>query len=353
MAADPRLQAAVAHWGARFVANGVALTDFEDVTRAISSYDDWCRAWSDKGAVHEQIGREALTKRKFLTAGEALQRAGVYYHFASFLFMHRQEEMKAAHMKAIACRQAALPHLRPPGERVEIPYQGKKLAGILRKPVGVAKPPVVVMAVGLDSTKEETEAYEQPFHPRGMATLAFDGPGQGEGQYDFAIRGDYEAPVRAVVDYIETRGDLDKTRIGMWGVSLGGYYAPRAAAFEKRIKACIALGGPFDWGAAWDGLPELTRLAFQIRSHAKDAAEAKKNAQTLSLVGLAERITCPIFIVNGRHDRIVPASDAERLAREVKGKAELMMVEDGNHIANNRAYRWRSQSADWMAEQLA
>ena len=353
MATDPRLQAAVAHWGARFVANGVALTDFEDVTRAISSYDDWCRAWSGKGAVHEQIGRDALAKQKWLTAGEALQRAGVYYHFASFLFMHRQEEMKAAHTKSVACRQAALPHLRPPGERIEIPYQGKKLAGILRKPIGVEKPPVVVMAVGLDSTKEETEAYEQPFHPRGMATLAFDGPGQGEGQYDFAIRGDYEVPVKAVIDYIETRGDLDAARIGVWGVSLGGYYAPRAAAFEKRIKACIALGGPFDWGAAWDGLPELTRLAFQIRSHARDAVEAKKNAQTLSLVGIAQNINCPIFIVNGRHDRIVPASDAERLAREVKGKAELVMVEDGNHIANNRAYRWRSQSADWMAEQLA
>jgi 2,6-dihydroxypseudooxynicotine hydrolase len=350
---DPRLQAAVSHWGARFVANGVALTDFEDVTRSISSYDDWCRAWSDKGAVHEQIGREALAKKKWLTAGEALQRAGVYYHFGSFLFMHRQDEMKAAHAKSIACRQVALPHLRPPGERVEIPYQGRKLAGILRKPAGVEKPPVVVMAVGLDSTKEETEAYEQPFHPRGMATLAFDGPGQGEGQYDFAIRGDYETPVKAVIDFIETRNDLDKNRIGMWGVSLGGYYAPRATAFEKRIKACIALGGPFDWGAAWDGLPDLTKLAFQIRSHAKDAAEAKKNAQTLSLVGLAEKITCPIFIVNGRHDRLVPASDAERLAREVKGKAELLIVEDGNHIANNRAYRWRSQSADWMAEQLS
>jgi 2,6-dihydroxypseudooxynicotine hydrolase len=352
MTSDPRLQAALAHWGARFVANGVALTDFEDVTRPLKSYDEWCAAWSRKAAVHEQLGRDALTKSKHLTAGEMFQRAGVYYHFAAFLFVHDQSQMRAAHAKAVECRQAALPYLRPPGERIAIPYQGKKLFGILRKPAGIKNPPVVVMAVGLDSTKEETDAYEQPFHPRGMATLAFDGPGQGEGQYDFAIRGDYETPAKAVIDYIETRGDLDKSRIGMWGVSLGGYYAPRAAAFDTRIKACIALGGPFDWGAAWDGLPELTRLAFQVRSHAKDAAEAKRNAQTLSLVGVAGRITCPIFIVNGRNDRIVPASDAERLAREVKGPAELLMVEDGNHIANNRAYRWRSQSADWMAEQL-
>ncbi|MBV9347594.1 MAG: prolyl oligopeptidase family serine peptidase [Pseudolabrys sp.] len=349
---DPRVKAAISHWGARFVANGVALADFEDVTRSLNNYDDWCRAWSERAALHERIGNEALAKKKYLTAGECLQRAGVYYHFASFLFVNDVPQMKVAHMKGVACRQAALPHLDPPGERVEIPYMGKKLYGILRKPKGVAKPPIVVMACGLDSTKEEGDAYEVSFLNRGMATFMFDGPGQGEGQYDWPIRGDYEVPVKAVIDYVVTRSDLDTARLAMWGVSLGGYYAPRAAAHDKRIKACIALGGPFDWGAAWDGLPELTREAFRVRSHAKTEAEAKKNAQTLSLVGIAQNINCPIFIVNGRHDRVVPASDAERLAREVKGPAELVMVEDGNHIANNRAYRWRSQSADWLKDQL-
>ncbi len=86
-----------------------------------------------------------------------------------------------------------------------------------------------------------------------------------------------------------TRRDLDAARIGMWGVSLGGYYAPRAAAFDKRIKACIALGGPFNWGAAWDGLPELTREAFRVRSHCKTQEEARKNAGTLSLDGVARQ----------------------------------------------------------------
>lgn len=352
MSSDPVLNSAVAHWGARFVANGVVLTDFEEVTAAMSSYADWCSAWSARAAYHEQIAKEAMAKKHFLTAGEGFQRAGVYYHFAAFLFVNDVPQMKVAHQKAIACRQAALPYLTPPGERVEIPYEGKTLYGILRKPAGVSKPPVMVMAVGLDSTKEETDAYEAPFLARGIAILVFDGPGQGEGQYDLAIRGDYEAPVKAVIDYIGTRADLDSNRVGMWGVSLGGYYAPRAAAFDKRIKACIALGGPFNWGAAWDGLPALTREAFRVRSHAKTAEEARQNAQTLSLEGIAQNITCPIFIVNGRLDRIVPAGDAERLAREVKGPAELMMIEDGNHIANNRGYRWRSQSADWMKEKL-
>jgi len=352
MSSDPVLKAAIAHWGARFVANGVVLTDFEEITGSLSSYDDWCKAWVARAAHHEALGRAALAMEHWLTAGECLQRAGVYYHFASFLFVRDQTQMKAAHQKQIECRQLALPYLRPPGERVEIPYLGKTLAGILRKPTDVAKSPVVAMAVGLDSTKEETDAYEAPFLARGVATLVFEGPGQGEAQYDFPIRGDYEVPVKAVLDYIGTRSDLDAARTAMWGVSLGGYYAPRAAAFDKRIKACIALGGPFNFGAAWDGLPALTREAFRIRSHCTTDEDARNNALTLSLEGVAQNITCPIFIVNGRQDRIVPAADAERLAREVKGPVELMMIEDGNHIANNRAYRWRSQSADWLKEQL-
>jgi dipeptidyl aminopeptidase/acylaminoacyl peptidase len=352
MASDPRVTAAIAHWGPRFLANGVTLTDFQEVTASLASYDDWCRAWSARAAQHEAFGREQLAKKHFLTASEALQRAGVYYHFASFLFVLDQAQMRAAHRKQIACRQLALPHLRPPGERVEIPYQGRTLAGILRKPQGGDRPPVVVMAVGLDSTKEETDAYETPLLTRGLATLVFEGPGQGEAQYDFPIRGDYEVAVAAVLDFVERRRDLDAARIGIWGVSLGGYYAPRAAAFDKRIKACIALGGPFTFGTGWEEKPELTREAFRVRSHCKTQAAARAHAMTLTLEGAAERITCPIFIVNGRRDRIVAAADAERLAREVKGPVALTIVEDGNHIATNRAWRWRAPSADWIAEQL-
>jgi dipeptidyl aminopeptidase/acylaminoacyl peptidase len=349
---DARVSSAIAHWAPRFVANGVALSDFEEVTGSISSWDNWCQAWSARAAVHEQIGREALAKKKFISAGEHLQRAGVYYHFGKFLFVQDLPEMKAAHTKAIECRQLALPHLNPPGERVEMPYEGKWLAGILRKPPGVARPPVLAFACGLDSCKEETDAYEQPFLARGIATLAFDGPGQGEGEYDFAIRGDYEVAAKAVLDYIETRHDLDSTRIGIAGISLGGYYAPRSAAFDKRVKACLALGGPYDWAECWDGLPSVTQEAFRVRSKSATLEEARRKAATLTLKGVAERITCPIYIMNGSEDRIVPAKDTERLAREVKGPVTLQIIEGGNHIANNRVYRWRPQSADWMAEQL-
>src|SRR6185295_11123892 len=165
----------------------------------------------------------------------------------------------------LECYRDALPHLRPPGERVEIEYSGTMLAGILRKP-NASKCPVLIMAPGLDSTKEELHAYTEPFLARGIAVLAIDGPGQGEAEYEIPICGDYERAASAAVDWIEQRKDLDSGKIGIWGVSLGGYYAPRAAAYEKRIKACIALSGPYEWDRIWDGLPELTRETFRVRS---------------------------------------------------------------------------------------
>jgi alpha-beta hydrolase superfamily lysophospholipase len=350
---DALIASAIAHWAPRFVANGVALADFEEITASLTSWNDWCQAWSARAAIHEAMGRAALAQGKLLSAGEHLQRAGVYYHFAKFLFVHDVAQMRAAHMKAVACRSLALPHIVPAGERVAIPFEGRYLYGILRKPAGIARPPVMVMVCGLDSCKEETDAYEQPHLARGTATVVFDGPGQGEAEYDFPIRGNYETAVTAVIDYVETRPDLRSSRIGLWGVSLGGYYAPRAAAFEPRVRACIALSGPFDFLDAWDGLPELTRATFRVRSHCATEEDAKRNAAMLSLRGIANRIACPLLIVAGKQDRVVPWQDAAHLARETKGPVELLMIEDGGHVANNRGYRWRLQSADWMAEQLA
>ena len=89
-----------------------------------------------------------------------------------------------------------------------------------------------------------------------------------------------------------------------------------------------------------------------MRSKTATLEEARRKAATRWLQAVAQNITCPIYIMNGKLDRIVPAKDSERLANEVKGPVVLNLVEEGNHIANNRAYRWRSQSADWMKEQL-
>ena len=349
---DPRVQAATAHWSGRFVSNGVPLADFQDVTNSIDRWEVWCEAWSARGDIHEKLGRESLAAGYELSAGQHLTVASICYHFGKFLFVQVPEQMQVAHRKAVECRNLALEYLCPTGERVVIPYDGKTLYGNLRRPTGIDKPPVVVMVMGLDSAKEEMETNERVFLERGMATLAFDGPGQGEAEYDLAICPEYEQPVGAVIDWLSKRTDIDSEKLGIWGVSLGGYYAPRAAAFDHRIKACISLTGPFDLSACFDNMPGLTQAAFIHRSKAGSKDAARKFSARLSLHGIAEKITCPLYVVAGKLDRVIPHEHALQLADSVAGEATLNLVEDGGHVANNRIYKYRNQSADWMADKL-
>ena len=351
--ADEYVKHAREHLLARYTVNGVNASDFMDVTRSIERWDDWCKAWSARAAIHEALGRAALAAHRYVSAAEHLCRAAVTYHFAKYLFVKDMAQHRAAHKKAVECHTLALPHMDPPGERVLIPYGNTQLAAILRKPRNCkGRPPVVLMTMGLDSAKEELMTFEGTFLSRGMATLAFDGPGQGEAEYELPIRHDYEHVAKPVIDWVMKRDDLDGNRIGIWGISLGGYYGPRAAAFEKRIKACVSNCGPYDWGALWENLPDLTRDAFRVRSYSANEAQARERAKLLTLEGIANRIECPLFVIAGGLDRLCPPEDAKRLAAEAKGPVELLVIEDGMHVAHNRTYRYRPQSADWMAGQL-
>jgi 2,6-dihydroxypseudooxynicotine hydrolase len=207
------------------------------------------------------------------------------------------------------------------------------------------------MVPGLDSTKEELQATAEYLLARGMATLAIDGPGQGEAEYDLPIEPAYEQVAAAVVDYLATRADVDGGRVGLFGVSLGGYYAARAAAYEKRLRAVVDLAGPYRFDLDWDELPEQTRATFLVRSGAASDDEARAKAGTLTLEEAAGQITTPLLILAGGRDRITPAYHQERLASEV-ASAELLIYPDGSHGVTNRAYESRSRLADWLADHL-
>jgi dienelactone hydrolase len=347
---DSLVKEATAHWAPRFTTNGVAVSDFNRLTRSIQRWSDWCSEWVDAGHLHRDLGHEAMAEGRTLSAGNHLATAAVYYHFAKFVFVDFPDQMKAAHMLAVDSLNEALPFLNPAGRRVEVPYGEHTLPTVLRMPSGVDHPPVVIMVSGLDSTKEELRSTEQLFLDRGLATLAIDGPGQGESEYDLPIIAEWELVGRAVVDWIESQPELDSDAIGVWGVSLGGYYAPRMVSGEHRIKACAALAGPYSWGDIWHQLPELTRRTFTFRAHCSSQDEALEYGRSLTLEGRTGDINCPLLIIFGAQDRLIPKDGAERLQAETGGT--LLMLEDGNHGCMNVAAKHRNKTADWMARQL-
>jgi 2,6-dihydroxypseudooxynicotine hydrolase len=350
---EERIQVAIDNWAPRFVANGVDFNDLQRVAQHVERWDDWCREWSACGAQHARLGETAFASGRYESAAQHYFQAAISYHFGKFLFVHRPDELRAAHDQTVRCYRRALPFFDPPGEHVAIPYAGGgTMPAILRKPWHVPRPPVVILIPGLDSVKEELHRYGDDFLRRGMAVLAIDGPGQGEMEFRYPIRHDYEVPVGHAIDYLEGRPDLDAGRVGLMGVSLGGYYAPRAAAFEPRVRAAIAIAGAYRFADHFDRLPGLTRDAFIFRLKAPDQSTALALLEQMDLTGVLTRITCPLLLIMGRKDRLVPPESAEQMARDAGDHADLWLFDEGNHVCNNIPYLYRPQQADWMRRML-
>lgn len=351
--ADERVQAAIHNWAPRFMSQGVDYNDFAETTARIDRWEDWCKEWRLTGDMHANQAHLAELQGRQITAGEAYLAAALCYHFGKFMFQDHPEEYRAAGRQSVDTFAKGLRMLDPSAERVEIPFDRGLMVGTLRRPVGVDHPAMVLLLPGLDSAKEEFYYWEEVFLKRRMATFSLDGPGQGECGYEMDIRPDYEAAVSTTLDWLEKRTDFDHRRVGTAGVSLGGYYAVRSAAYEPRLKAVVAICGPYNLAECWENMNMLSRQAFQDHSGASDADEAKINARKLTLIQAAPRIHQPLLVIQGKLDRLIPWEQAVKIVNAVGSNAQLAMFENGNHVCNNIPYIYRPLTADWLREKLA
>jgi 2,6-dihydroxypseudooxynicotine hydrolase len=359
--ADERVEAASRHWASRFIANGVDYNDFVRTTAGIDRWADWLPAWTATAQLHAGLAERRLAGGHRRSAGEAYLSAAVAYHFSKFVWVLDPELHDRNTEAAIRCLYSALEILDPSAERIEAPLDGATVVANLRRPPG-GEParerplrgeplPLVVLIPGLDSTKEEFFAWESVFLARGLATLSLDGPGQGETGVRLPIRHDYEVAVTAVLDAVAGRPDLDPQRIAAVGVSLGGHYVVRAAAFEPRIRALAGVSGPYDFAAGWDSMPSLTRETVAHHTGAGSDEEARSLAHELNLDGVAARVAQPCLVLTGALDRVIGWEQTKRIADAVPG-AEWLLYENGTHVCNNIPFAYRPLVADWIADRL-
>ena len=336
----------------RMLSDGVHYHDLMQLRERIGHPDAWCDAWLEAATTHETIGRRALERGATLTAGEALWRAALYCHFAQGYFTDPFPDRKlvAERRKQSLFREAA-PLLLPSLARVEIPFRGDVAPGYLRLPTGVAKPACVILFGGLDSTKEDSLTLSNLIVQRGLATLAFDGPGQGEMFHRMKLIPDYESVVSAAIDFLEDRTEVDATRIGVIGRSTGGHWACQAAGKDARVKAAIA------WGLAYHArnipqMPPTVQNRWIRAGGVKTVEEAASRFRTYDLDGVASRITCPLMIVQGGRDPIVPPESVELVRRQAKGPVNVLAWPDSGHCCHEQFHVTKPAMADFMAVNL-
>ncbi len=299
----------------------------------------WKEEWFAMADRVAKVADTAAAEGRDITAGHHYMRAANYYYSAE-RFIPPGDEKMVMYNQALRCWHAALERLYPEIERVEVPYEGKSLPAYFLPAPGPGRKRTVVLFDGMDNAKEMSVIFAGlDFAKRGINTLAIDGPGQSETLRLRQIysRPDYEVAGRAAYDWVAARPDVDPKRVTVMGYSFGGYHAPRVAGMDKRYAGCVALGAMF-----WDMQKWLTTSKAQLAADARtsstsifqfrwvvgapDNATALEWAKKLSLEGIAQQIECPVLILHGENDRIVPFADAKTLYEKVGAKNKTLKI---------------------------
>jgi len=338
----------------RMHGDGVAAPDIRALKTSIKSWDEWLTAWAELAEENEATADEALSAGASITAGEDYWQAAMCWHYGQFLWFHRPEERREAQERKVMMYRKSSDLLSPPAERVDIAFEGTQIPAYLRLPDLQGPSPCVILIGGLESTKEESYLFENACLRRGLATMAFDGPGQGEYFFQRPLVGDFERYTSAVADYLEQRPEIDRAKLAIVGRSLGGYYAVRSCVFDQRYKACVAFGALFDL-RHFDDLHPLVQSGFRYITGILDEDEAVATLKRLvDLEEVAPRLETPLYLLHGALDRLIPVSQAQRLASLATRSEKKVVIEpNGKHCAHNIYHRVRRPMIDWVVARLS
>jgi dienelactone hydrolase len=331
----------------------------------------WIAAWSDLARRVEAFAARDEDAGHRWSAGRKYRRACVYYFTAERMASHRSPDKLALYGAMTRCFEKSVRLRDEPIEFVAIPYQNTRLPALLYRACGAGSRPAMIHFDGFDVTKEWMHlcGIAEEFAVRGISTLMVDHPGVGAALrlQHLPMNLESERWAGAALDWLDERADIDATRVGVIAMSLGGYYAPRAAAFEPRLACCVA------WGARWDNEgshgrmlrdPQAARSITAWLDHAlwyygaADADEAAKKISAMKLEGIVERIACPLLVAHGLHDRQVPLEQAERTVRAAhrSSRAELRVFVDDEggveHCSGDQFSTAIDAMTDWVADVL-
>lgn len=357
---------------------GGAISEVDDACRPLKDIskqgDDpavleaWYESWKKVADRVQRLAARDEEAGNYLSAGRKYLRASLYYAAAERMMTNLDPKKLAAYQQMLVSFKKGIQLRREPVEWVEVPFQGSSLPALFIPAPGTDRAPCMVHFDGFDVMKETIYArVGNEFRRRGIALLIVDHPGVGEALRLRELYSDHETevPAAACVDYLETRHDVDPERIGIMALSLGGYYAPRAAAFEKRFRCCVAWGAIWDYGEIWEQrlknqTGQRSVPSFQLtwvfgKDTIDDALEVVKK---MKLEGVADKITCPLLVVHGEKDRQIPLWHAEKTVAAAvnspRRELKVFTVAEGGveHCQADNNSMFIDYATDWVADVL-
>jgi esterase FrsA len=323
----------------QFIQRGADPKEAEAIFRRLSDLEPqrWVDEWTRLAEPCERRGSELVVQGKNQEAKAEYQKASMYYGIAKFPVINHPAK-QAAYRKCIETYLKASRYFDPPLERVTIPFEGREIIGYLRRPKGVAWPPIVIATGGIDVYKEERDTSD--LLDMGLAAFSTDMPGNGECPEWYTA--DAGRVYSAAIDYLTKRDDLDGGRLGIVGRSYGGYWAGKMAYVEsKRIRAAVDWGGPIHYTFQEPWLQHLQEDklylwafldAMVYAHHVKNIDELREQAPTLSLKtqGWLDKPAAPLLIVNGAKDPWITIQDLYILLENGEAKSARVYPEGGH-----------------------
>jgi dipeptidyl aminopeptidase/acylaminoacyl peptidase len=348
---------------AQVASGGADLFECARVAARIGDSTDervWHREWRRQAAELSTWARQQVAAGHARTGASALFRSGSYWRHAEFFLPTDDPGRTEAYTEGTGCFREAAALQGGLIERIHVPYEsGQTLDGYLVRPdLSQTRRPTVLFLGGADSWAEELYFLGgSQFPARGMNLVLVDTPGRGSSLRFKRIysRYDYEVPAGAVLDHLATFKEVDMDRIGVAGVSLGGYYAPRVAAFEPRVKAVAAWCGT--WSILTDFYEWYPPLQKQLQwlTGSADDAQAREKLARFTLEGVAEQIKVPVYVMHGTQDLIMDIQGARRFVDALTVDDVTVQIYDQAgrlHCSYDHQAYAVAHMADWFADRL-
>jgi dienelactone hydrolase len=333
--------------------------------------NEFLAEWVKKAADLIELAHEDQLRGRQLSAATKYDRAALYLIIAERMLGPEEPSRLDTYKRALECFYEALSLSGANCQRVEIPYGGKSLAGlIVRAEHSLGTSPCVLYVNGLDSCKEGLYWSRLPhaLARRGISTLCIDQPGTGEALrlHDLFATPQSEQWATPCYEWLAHQSFVDPHRIGMVGISLGGHFTPRALAFEKRFASGAVWGANHNWGEVQH--QRLRREAENPVPHywthvrwvfgAKDMEQFLKTACDMNLNGILDRIEVPFLVTHGANDRQIRLDYAhqtfEQLQRSPRRELKIFTPREGGieHVGADNMSFGRDYIADWFADTL-